>query len=160
MACSLRHYVAETRNTRGEPYPPKTIYQLLTGILQYLRLTQPHNCPNFLDRSDMHFIKLHNAIDNVFKQLHKDGIGSGSKHAEIVTKVEENQLWEAGVLGTTDPKTLLHTVFYLNGKNFCLRGGQEHRELKISQLTRVSCLAIHILKMHQRINLVVLPSCQ
>ena len=135
----LAHYVAETRNTRGEPYPPKTIYQLLTGILRHLRLTQPHNCPNFLDRSDMRFIKLHNAIDNVFKQLRKDGIGSGSKHAEIVTKVEENQLWEAGVLGTSDPKTLLHTVFYLNGKNFCLRGGQEHRELKISQLTRVSC---------------------
>ena len=75
----------------------------------------------------MHFIKLHNAIDNVFKQLRKDGIGGRSKHAEIVTKVEENQLWEAGVLGTSDPKTLLHTVFYLN---FCLRGGQEHRELK------------------------------
>ena len=87
----------------------------------------------------MRFIKLHNAIDNVFKQLRKDGIGSGSKHAEIVTKVEENQLWEAGVLGTSDPKTLLRTVFYLNGKNFCLRGGQEHRELKISQLTWVSC---------------------
>ena len=135
----LAHYVAETRNTQGEPYPPKTIYQLLTGILRHLRLTQPHKCPNFLDRSDMRFIKLHNAIDNVFKQLRKDGIGSGSKHAEIVTKVEENQLWEAGVLGTSDPKTLLHTVFYLNGKNFCLRGGQEHRELKISQLTRVSC---------------------
>ena len=35
----LAHYVAETRNTRGEPYRPKTIYQLLTGILRHLRLT-------------------------------------------------------------------------------------------------------------------------
>ena len=136
MACSLR--------SRNEKYTRRTIstnnqLPAVTGILRHLRLTQPHNCPNFLDRSDLRFIKLHNAIDNVFKQLHKDGVGSRSKHAEIVTKVEENQLWEAGVLGTSDPKTLLHIVFYLNGKNFCLRGGQEHRELKISQLTRVSC---------------------
>ena len=61
----LAHYVAEMRNTRRKPYPPKTIYQLLTGILRHLRLTQPHNCPNFLDRSDLRFIKLHNAIDSV-----------------------------------------------------------------------------------------------
>ena len=67
----------------------------LTSILQHLRLTQPHNCSNFLDKSNLHFIKLHNAIDNVFMQLRKDGDGSRSKQAEIVTKVEENQLWEA-----------------------------------------------------------------
>ena len=27
--------------------------------------------------------------------------------------------------------------FYLNGKNFCLRGGVEHRQLKLSQIKRV-----------------------
>ena len=48
-----------------------------------------------MDISNLHFIKLHNAIDNVFMQLRKDGDGSRSKQAEIVTKVEENQLWEA-----------------------------------------------------------------
>ena len=29
-------------------------------------------------------------------------------------------------------------VFYCNGKSFCLRGGKEHRNLKISQLSRRS----------------------
>lgn len=28
-------------------------------------------------------------------------------------------------------------MFYYNGKNFCLRGGEEHRQLKISQRVRV-----------------------
>ena len=36
----------------------------------------------------------------------------------------------------SDPLSLLHAVFYYNGKNFCLRGGIEHRELKLSQLRR------------------------
>lgn len=27
-------------------------------------------------------------------------------------------------------------MFFLNGKNFCLRGGVEHRELKLSQFSR------------------------
>ena len=31
---------------------------------------------------------------------------------------------------------MLRAVFFYNGKNFCLRGGQEHRNLKFSQITR------------------------
>ena len=38
--------------------------------------------------------------------------------------------------GPASPKSLLNTVFYLNGKNFCLRGGEEHRRLTISQIVR------------------------
>jgi hypothetical protein len=56
------------------------------------------------------------------------------KLAEVITKQDENQLWDSGELGTKHPKALQNAVFYYNGKNFCLRGGVEHRELKISQL--------------------------
>ena len=35
-----------------------------------------------------------------------------------------------------DPSSLLRAVFYYHGKNFCLRGGSEHRDLKLSQLRR------------------------
>ena len=74
-----------------------------------------------------------------FKALRKEGVGSKSKHTEIVTKEEENKLWESGVLGlATTPKALLRAVFYYNGKNFCLRGGAEHRGLRISQFSRYS----------------------
>ena len=31
------------------------------------------------------------------------------------------------------PKTLLNAIFYMNGKVLCLRGGREHKSLKISQ---------------------------
>ena len=60
-------------------------------------------------------------------------------NTQIITKEEENELWESGILGlATSPKALLRAVFFYNGKNFCLRGGTEHRDLKLSQFTRCS----------------------
>ena len=40
------------------------------------------------------------------------------------------------ILIVESPKGLLCSVFYFNGKCFCLRGGQEHRDLGITQLQR------------------------
>ena len=60
------------------------------------------------------------------------------KHASTISLEEENALWSAGILGSDNPKSLLRAVFYQNGKNFCLRGGSEHRNLKLSQLQRRS----------------------
>ncbi len=75
-------------------------------------------------------------MDNSFKQLHAEGIGCNSKYTEILNKDEENKLWESGVLGTSTTHALLRAVFFLNGKNFCLRGRSEHRNLRLSQLKR------------------------
>ena len=131
----LSLYVVETRNKQGQPYPPKTLYQLLTGLHRHALTINPHT-PNFLDKNNRAFRKLHNVIDNHFKALRKEGVGNDSKHTEIITKEEENKLWESGVLGlATSPKALLRAVFFYNGKNFCLRGGAEHRCLKLSQFT-------------------------
>ena len=44
------------------------------------------------------------------------------------------KLWQAGVLGSESPLSLLRAVFYLNGINFVLRGGEEHRKLKYHNL--------------------------
>ena len=41
-------------------------------------------------------------------------------------------------MGAATPRGLLNAVFSLNGKNFCLRGGEGHRNLKLSQLQRLS----------------------
>ena len=57
-------------------------------------------------------------------------------HTETLTDEDEEKLWQSGVLNPDTPQGLLNCVFFLNGKNFCLRGGAEHRDLKISQLKR------------------------
>ena len=88
------------------------------------------DCPNFLDTSDFRFKKMHSTIDAYFRQLRAEGVGTVVKHTTLISKEEENALWEND--GT--PTQLLNAVFYYNGKNLCLRGGKEHCALKLSQL--------------------------
>ena len=130
-------YVMETRNKSGDPYPPKTIYSLLTGILRHMTTENP-SYPNFLEKKPA-FVNLHRSLDNVFKKLREEGVGADAKHTATITIEEENLLWSKGVLNTTTPRGLLRAVFFYNGKNFVLHGGQEHRNLQISQLSRLYC---------------------
>ena len=51
----------------------------------------------------------------------------------VISYKEEESLWKAGTLGVESPKALLNAFFYMNGKVLCLRGGHEHKSLKISQ---------------------------
>ena len=44
-------------------------------------------------------------------------------HTEVISKEEENQLWETNAMGLDNSKALLRAVFYLNGWNFVIRGG-------------------------------------
>ena len=79
-------------------------------------------------------MQLHRSIDNLFRSLREAGVGAECKQTATITVEEENMLWEKGILNTSTPRGLFRAVFYYNGKNFVLRGGQEHRELLISQI--------------------------
>ena len=92
---------------------------------------------NFLDQNNPSFRGLHRTLDNLFRSLHQSGIGQKIQDSEIITKDEENRLWETGQMCATSPKALFNAIFHYNGKNFCLRGGDKHRQLKISQLEHV-----------------------
>ena len=131
----LSRYVVETRGEKGRAYPPATIHNLLCGLQHHMLALNPV-AARFLDKKNPTFKELQGTLDNLFRRLHEGGAGRQVKHAEVITKQDENQLWDSGELGTKHPKALQNAVFYYNGKNFCLRGGVEHRELKISQLQR------------------------
>ena len=129
-------YVTETRNKAGQPYPPKTVYSLLSGILRHMTIQNP-NYPNFLQKNSVPFVDFHRCLDNFFRKLREDGIGAESKHTPSISIEDENTLWDKQILNTYTPRGLLNAVFYYNGKNFVLHGGQEHRDLKLSMLTRL-----------------------
>jgi len=133
----LQQFVSEARREDGREYPPRTLYQLLCGLLRHTRNVQ-RDPPNFLDRKDVRFKNLHGTCDVVFRSLHENGIGTSKKSAQILTKDHEDKLWKAGVLNSTTPKGLQNAVFYYVGKTCCLRGGEEQRNLKLSQFTRFS----------------------
>ena len=78
--------------------------------------------PNLVDTKDADFQQLHSTMDSVFRSLRMEGVGVQVRHANIVTKEEENLLWSEGVLNRSTPLGLLRAVFYSNGEVFCLRG--------------------------------------
>jgi hypothetical protein len=63
-------------------------------------------------------------------------VGAESKVTPVLTSKDEDILWSTGVINLTTPEGLANAVFFYNGKNFCLRGGQEHKYLKFSQFKR------------------------
>ena len=86
------------------------------------------------DTSNAVFWELQNDLEHRFRELHAEGVGTECKQSETISRSEEEILWEKGVLDRKTPLGLLNTVFYYNGINFVLRGGQEHRNFKISLL--------------------------
>ena len=128
-------FVAEVRRADGQKYTPRTIHQILSGLLRYMRSINT-DCPNILNRS--RFKAIDGACDNIFRGLRKEGIGAKVKHTPIITVDEEKLLWDSDVLNVTTPLGLLRAVFFYVGKVCCLRGGDEQRSLKPSQFVRSS----------------------
>ncbi len=131
----LRIFAIEVRKVNGEQYPPKSLYYMFCAILRYMHSINP-SAPNFLSKDDPIFTEFHNTLDGIFKKLRAEGVGASPKHAKPFSKEEENELWKSGAIGTHSPLALLNAIFYYNGKGCCLRGGEEHRNLKLSQFKK------------------------
>lgn len=130
----LCKFIAETRKSDGTEYTPRSLYLLLAGIQRHLKRLNPDRDINIFQ--DTAFRPLKNVCDAVFKRLHSKGIGTETKVTPVLSQAEEDKLWESGVLSFDNPVGLLRAVFFYNGKNFCLRGGVEHRNLRLSQIQR------------------------
>ena len=85
----------------------------------------------------MCFRDLHRTLHTACVALRKEGIGAHAKHAAVISLEHEELMWKRVLLGVDSPASLLRTTFYTVGLHFCLRGGQEYRDLKRSQFTRV-----------------------
>ena len=132
LACEwLCKYLTETRKSDGSDYTPRSLYLLLGGIQRYVRRLHPKKEFNLF--TDQEFKPLKNLCDSLFKRLHSKGIGASLKATAVLSTDDEQKLWDANVLNLETPLGLLRAVFFYKGKNFCLRGGAEQRNLKLSQ---------------------------
>ena len=130
----LCRFVAEMQKANGGKNPPRSLYLLLAGLQRKIHLSNPQKSVNIF--TDAKFKELRNVCDSVFKRLQHKGIGSEMKSTKVLTQLEEDKLWESGVLNLNTPIGLLRSVFFYNGKSFCLRGGREQCGLKLSQITK------------------------
>ena len=132
----LGKFVLEIRKKKepGSVYPPNTLYQMCCGLQRFLRDNGRPGLNVFEDPKFKHF---QDCLDAEMKRLTNIGIGSTVKQAEPLREDQEQKLWNLGLLGEDSPSVLLNTMGFLIGKNFPLRSGREHRNLKFSQLTLV-----------------------
>ena len=133
----LSRFVVEGRREDGKPYPASSISNILAGVYRHSKAIVP-DFPNFMNRRDPSFCELTGAIQVRYRKLREEGVGAVVKHATVVTEEEEDTLWKSGVISIDDPLALQRAVFFYVGKVFCLRGGQEQRDLKPSQVVRSS----------------------
>ena len=98
----------EARKSNSEPYTPDTLYKICAGLLWYIRERRPEI--NIF--KDSNYANFQRTLDGEMKRLHASGLGVKKRQAEPITVEEENKLWEKGVLGESDPQTLLDTVLF------------------------------------------------
>lgn len=67
-------------------------------------------------------------------QLRENEKGKKCKKADPLAAEEEEILWNTGVLGGNNPKSLNHTVFYIISQHFGTRGRQEHHQIRVEHL--------------------------
>lgn len=109
---SLCLFVKEVRKPNGAEYAPDTIYYLCLGIQQYL--FENGRIDNIF--CDPYYEKFTDCLDEVarkFSVLYNDS-------HYIVTRVEEEHLWESKQLGAHSPHVLLSTLMFFNTKHFNL----------------------------------------
>ena len=124
-------FFLEVRKFDGTKYCPRSLASLLAGIHRHIEAHSRHKVQ--IQRQE-EFEPLHTLLENLYRKLHSEGIGTTKNQAEVISLHEEKQLWATEALTYNTPQGLLNAVFYYNGINFCLRGGDEHRNLHESQL--------------------------
>jgi Domain of unknown function (DUF3504) len=121
----LCNFVLSLRRKDGNEYTSGTLFSIITSMQKYFEI---HGRPiSFLN--DPNFNELKNCLDNSMHKFTKEGYGLQKRQANVITKKQENELWERGILGIDEPEKLLHSMFWTVGVNFGLRGGDEHRNL-------------------------------
>ncbi|XP_046544496.1 zinc finger MYM-type protein 2-like [Haliotis rubra] len=127
LAYFMSKFVLEVRKKDGCEYPPNSLFQIVMGIQSYIKTVSKRNV-EFL-QSDV-FEEFRQVLDGEMKRLTRKGLGQSVKKAEAISADEEELLWRSGQLGDRNPRVLVNTLLYLNGKHFGLRSGHEQRKLK------------------------------
>ena len=127
----LARFVAEVRRADGNPYPLKTIHQLICGLLHYMRSVDPGS-PNVLDCKTPDFASFMVLVKLCFVDCIR-AVLELMLSTQLLLLLKRKNSSGSGALNVSDPRGLQQAVFYYVGKAFCIRGGEEQRYLKPSQ---------------------------
>ncbi|XP_033876651.3 zinc finger MYM-type protein 3-like isoform X1 [Acipenser ruthenus] len=126
----LAQFVKEISRPNGERYDPDSIYYLCLGIQQYL-LENNRMVNIFTDLCYLTFVQELN-------KMLKGWQPAISPTGTILSRVEEEHLWDCKQLGVYSPFVLLNTLMFFNTKYFGMRTVEEHLQLSFTNVVRQS----------------------
>lgn len=128
LSFAMYLFVKEVRKPDGTEYAPDTIFYFCLGIQKYLL---ENDCSDniFCDPPFRKFKECFKELSVRFLSLYKDC-------NYIVTRVEEEHLWETNQLGVHSPQVLLNTVIYFNTKFCRLKTVDEHLKLSFCHVVK------------------------
>ncbi|XP_066285874.1 transcriptional regulator QRICH1-like [Branchiostoma lanceolatum] len=129
----LTKFIFEIRKIDGEPYPPATLYSLVSGLMRHFREDLNRHDMNFLDRKDIRFAEFRKALDARMKELTSAGVGVKKKQADPLTPDDEDRLWQSNAISLSTSQGLSYGVYFYNCKIFGLRAMDEHQRLMLDQ---------------------------
>ena len=124
----LTEFVQEIRKPSGEQYAPESVYYLSLGIQHYLQ--EKGRVENiFLDAMFDQFQECLNQVTLRYQiRINADGV--------ILSRIEEEILWESRQLGAYSPFVLLNTILFFNTKYFFLDKAESHMQLSFANVKR------------------------
>eukprot|EP00058_Branchiostoma_floridae_P002267 XP_002587755.1 hypothetical protein BRAFLDRAFT_94659 [Branchiostoma floridae] len=108
----LMKFIFEVRRRDGKPYPPKTLYCLVSGLMRHFREDLNRHDMNFLDRSDIRFAEFRKALDAKMKELTAAGVGVTKRQADPLTTDDEDRLWESNTISLSTSEGMLYGVYF------------------------------------------------
>eukprot|EP00058_Branchiostoma_floridae_P002244 XP_002587732.1 hypothetical protein BRAFLDRAFT_94635 [Branchiostoma floridae] len=139
----LMKFIFEVRRIDGKPYPPKTLYCLVSGLMRHFREDLNRHDMNFLDRSDIRFAEFRKALDAKMKELTAAGVGVTKRQADPLTTDDEDRLWESNTISLSTSEGMSYGVYFYNCKVFGLRAMDEHLNLLIEQYSMMMTTVIN-----------------
>ena len=76
----LAKFIVEVNRQDGAPYPPDTLYQLVSGIQRHLKENGRPEL-GILDPKNLDFVQTRQVLDAQMKQLTTCGVGTAKKQA-------------------------------------------------------------------------------
>ena len=110
LAFSLCRFVREVKKLDESDYPPNTLCEMIIMVQMYLN---EHGIYWKLLDGDR-FKELRNVVDNTMKEGHEMGLGV-RKSSDVISRLDEDELFDKGILGGDTPMKLLKTVIYMVG---------------------------------------------
>ncbi|XP_064180423.1 uncharacterized protein LOC135249061 [Anguilla rostrata] len=130
LSVGLCRFIEEVRRPNGERYTPDSIFYLCLGIQQYL--FENGRIENLF--TDPLYSEFSLQITSMLRDWKPAAVTNGS----LLSRVEEEFLWECKQLGAYSPIVLLNTLLFFCTKLLHLQTLPEHRHLAFASLRRVT----------------------